>query len=377
MKKFLALVLVLMLAAAVLSAMAEDTIKLGMIGPLTGGAAVYGQSVANGAQIAVDEINAAGGVNGFMLELNAQDDTHDAEKSVNAYNTIMDWGAQAILGTVTTAPCIAVADIAFEERVFLLTPSASALSVNEGKDNVYRICFNDPAQGSASAEYISAHALAAKVGVIYNNADSYSTGIYQTFAAKAPELGLEVVAVETFTDDTTDFTVQVNSMKNAGAELVFLPIYYTPASMILQVAKSIDYAPKFFGVDGMDGILTIEGFDTSLAEGVMLLTPFSADAADEKTENVGATYQAKFGEVPTQFAADGYDGIYAFAAAIEAASITPAMGYEDVCEALIAAVQGITDEGLTGTMTWDAAGEVSKTPAAVVIENGVYVGAVD
>ena len=191
MKKLLASVLALAMALSMVAvATAEDagTIKIGVIGPMTGAAATYGTAVANGAKIAADEINALGGV---QLELLVQDDEHDAEKAINAYNTVMDEGAQFILGTVTTSPCIAVAAQAYEERVFMLTPSASSTEVTEGKDNVYQVCFTDPAQGTASAQYIAEHKLAEKVAVIYNNADAYSTGIYQTFDAKAKELGLD------------------------------------------------------------------------------------------------------------------------------------------------------------------------------------------
>ena len=365
----LALALVLCMGTA---AMAEDTIKIGLIGPQTGGAAVYGMAVARAAQIAVDEINAQGGV---QIALDVQDDEHDAEKSINAYNAVLDNGAQMILGSVTTTPCIAVAAQAYEERVFMLTPSASSPAVIEGKDNMYQVCFTDPAQGAASADYIFQNKLGEKIGVIYNNGDVYSTGIYQTFETKAAELGLEIVKVSTFTDDTTDFSVQVTDMKNAGADVVFLPIYYTPASLILTESSKQEFAPVFFGVDGMDGILTVEGFDVSLAEGVMLLTPFSADAEDEKTKSFVAKYQEMYGEVPNQFAADAYDGIYALYAAAVAGGITSDTSVEDACEILIEQFQSLTVEGLTGTMTWSATGEVTKTPTAVVIKDGVYVGA--
>ncbi len=365
----LALALVLCMGT---TALAEDTIKIGLIGPQTGGAAVYGMAVARAAQIAVDEINAQGGL---QIALDVQDDEHDAEKAINAYNAVLDNGAQMILGTVTTTPCIAVSAQAYEDRVFMLTPSASSPAVIEGKDNMYQVCFTDPAQGAASAEYIFQNKLGEKVGVIYNNGDVYSTGIYQTFEAKAAELGLEIVKVSTFTDDTTDFSVQVTDMKNAGADVVFLPIYYTPASLILTESSKQEFAPVFFGVDGMDGILTVEGFDTSLAEGVMLLTPFSADAEDEKTKAFVAKYQELYGEVPNQFAADAYDGIYALYAAAVAGGITGDTSVEDACEILIAQFQTLTVDGLTGTMTWSATGEVTKTPTAVVIKDGVYVGA--
>ena len=375
MKKIVALLLALAMTlsmAAFAGAEEAVTLKIAHIGPLTGAAAVYGVATSRGAQIAAEEINAAGGK--YKIEIIDEDDTHDAEKAVNAYNDAMDKGAQMIIGTTTTTPCIAVGAVAYEERVFMLTPSASSTAVTEGKDNVYQVCFTDPNQGSASAQYIADKKLGTKVAVIYNNADAYSTGIYQTFAAKAPEVGLEIVSTTTFTDDTTDFSVQVADAKNNGAELVFLPIYYTPASQILLNAAGIDYKPVWFGVDGMDGILSIEGFDKSLAEGVMLLTPFSADAKDEKTQTFVARYQELYNEVPNQFAADAYDGVYALVAAAEKADVKEGEAAEEICDRMIAAMQELEIAGVTGNMTWSANGEVSKTPTAVVIENGVYVG---
>ena len=357
------------------------TLKLGVIGPLTGGAAIYGNAVVNGTQIAVDEINAAG--TGFTIELQAQDDEHDAEKSVNAYHQLQDWGVQAIAGTVTTTPCIAVSAEANNDRVFMLTPSASATTVTEGKDNVFQLCFADPNQGSASAQYIFDNKLATKVAVIYNNADAYSTGIYQTFKAKAEELGLQIVSETTFTDDTTDFSVQVGDAQSNGADLVFLPIYYTPASLILQQAASAGYEASFFGVDGMDGILTIEGFDTSLAEGVMLLTPFSADATDELTANFVKSFNEKYGETPSQFAADGYDCAYAIKAALEFYAAknggldVTGLSASELCDILISVFtdSSFSADGVTGLgMVWDANGQVNKQPKAVVIKDGVYVG---
>ncbi len=374
MKKMLALSLALCMLLAVTPVFSEETVtlKIAHIGPETGAAAVYGLATSRGAAIAAEEISASGGK--FKVEMIDEDDQHDAEVSVNAYNAAMDKGAQMIVGTTTTTPCIAVGALAYEERVFMLTPSASSTAVTADKDNVYQICFTDPAQGTASAQYISQNSLPTNVAIIYNNADAYSTGIYQTFEAEAKDLGLNVVSVTTFTDDTTDFTVQVADAKNSGAELVFLPIYYTPASMILQAARTMEYAPVWFGVDGMDGILSIEGFDTSLAEGVMLLTPFTADAQDERTQKFVARYQELYNEIPNQFAADAYDAVYALVAASELAGITSDMSAEECCDKLIAAMQQITVEGVTGTMTWSANGEVTKTPTAVIIENGVYVG---
>ena len=376
MKKFLAMALVLALCLTSVAAMAEVNISIAHIGPTTGPAALYGLATLHGAEIAVEEINAAGE---FKINLINEDDEHNVEKAVNAYNAAMDAGAQVILGNTTSRPCEAVSAVAVEERVFMVTPSASSEAVIQGleagtyKDNMFQICFTDPNQGLASAEYIVEHELGKKAFVIYNNADVYSIGIRDTFVAKAAELGLEVVGEEVFNDETTDFTVQVAAAQNAGADIVFLPIYYTPASLILQVAAAREYKPIFFGVDGMDGILSIEGFDTSLAEGVMLLTPFVATSEDEKVKSFVEKYQAAYGETPIQFAADAYDGIYTIVAACKAAGVTDGMSAEEVCEALIPVMPTLTVDGITGTMTWDATGAVSKTPMAAVIENGVYV----
>lgn len=350
-------------------------IKIGGIGPLTGGAAVYGSSVANGAKIALEEINALGGL---QFELNFQDDEHDAEKSVNAYNTLKDWGMQVLCGTVTTTPGIAVTAESFKDRIFTLTPSASSTKVIEGKDNVFQMCFTDPNQGIASAQYIGDNKLGSKIAIIYNNADAYSTGIYEKFVSEAEGRNLAVVSTTTFTDDTAnDFSVQLTAAKNAGADLIFLPIYYQPASLILTQADAMGYAPKFFGVDGMDGILTMENFKTELAEGVMLLTPFAADATDARTVAFAAKYQAAYKEVPNQFAADGYDCVYAIYEACKKAGITADMDAAAVCDKLIAAftASDFSIDGLTGeNMTWAKTGEVAKSPKGMVIENGVYVG---
>ncbi len=375
MKKFVALLLAVCLMMAAGMALAEDLeLKIAHIGPQTGGAAVYGLATYRGAKIAVDEINATD--NGVTIVLLNEDDTHDAEKAVNAYNNVMEQGAQMIVGTTTTAPCIAVGAKAYEERVFMLTPSASSTDVTADKDNVFQMCFTDPNQGTASASVISDRKLGTKIAVIYNNADAYSTGIYQTFVQRAAELGLEIVSTTTFTDETTDFSVQVADAKDKGADLVFLPIYYTPASQILIAAKAMDYAPVFFGVDGMDGILTMEGFDPALAEGVMLLTPFVADAKDELTVSFVEKYQAAYGEVPNQFAADGYDCIYAMMAAAKDAGIQTGEAAEDVCDKMIEAMKNLQFSGLTATgiMTWNANGEVDKVPTAMIIKNGAYVG---
>ena len=360
-----------MLVSTTAFADGDDAFKVGGIGPVTGGAAVYGQAVKNATELAVNEINALGGV---QFEFQFEDDEHDAEKSVNAYNTLKDWGMQMLLGTVTSAPCIAVAAETANDNMFQLTPSGSAVEC-VANPNAFRVCFSDPNQGAASAQYIGENKLATKIGVIYDSSDVYSSGIYEKFAAEAANQGLEIVSAEAFTaDNKTDFSVQLQKAKDAGAELVFLPIYYTEASLILTQANSMGFAPMFFGCDGLDGLLTVDGFDTSLAEGVMLLTPFAADADDEQTKNFVAAYEEAYGGTPIQFAADAYDGMYAIKAAVEKSGVTPDMSVSDICDAMETAMTEITVDGLTSKgMTWNADGEPNKEPKAVKIENGSYV----
>ena len=367
---------------------AGTAFMIGGIGPTTGAAAIYGQAVKNGAQIAVDEINAEGG--DVQFELNFQDDENDAERSVNAYNNLKDWGMQILVGTVTTTPCVAVSAETNTDNLFQLTPSGSSTDVIGGfedadgnisiprKENVFQMCFTDPNQGAASAQYISEQQLGTKIAIIYNISDTYSTGIYNSFKAEAADLGLEIVSETSFTEDNqTDFSVQLNDAKNAGADLVFLPIYYTPISLLLTQANQMGYAPKWFGVDGMDGLLTVEGFDTSLAEGCMLLTPFVATAEDEATKAFVSTYNEKFGETPNQFAADAYDCVYALKQAIEVAGVSADADFTEICDALVEtftsadfAFTGLTTAGEEAT--WADTGEISKQPMGMVIQGGVY-----
>ena len=388
MKKVLAMLMAALMVAAMFTgcssskpatettaaaAATAGTVKIGMSGPLTGGASAYGLAVKAGMEVAVEEINAKGGL---QIEFNAQDDEADGEKAVSAYNVLKDWGMQVMAGQVTTGAALQVAGETVEDNMFNLTPSASAETLALSGANIFQMCFTDPNQGASAAELVSTKALGTKVGVIYDSSDDYSSGLYKGFSDKAAELGLEIVATTSFTaDNKADLSTQVTQCQDAGADLVFLPIYYTEAAQILSYANKIGYAPKFFGCDGMDGILTVEGFDTSLAEGLVLMTPFDANASDEATQSFVAKFKEKMdGLVPNQFAADGYDVIYALYNAMTAAGITGSESASEICTALEAQFATMTIDGLTGTgMHWDENGMISKAPAAVVIENGVYV----
>ena len=351
-----------------------QTFTVGTSGPLTGDNAIYGMAVKQGAELAVNEINASDSK--IKFEFLSQDDEGDGEKAVNAYNNMMDNGMQVLVGPTTTGASIAVADVCYNDRTFMLTPSASSTDVTAGKDNVFQVCFTDPNQGVGAADYMAENFAGAKVAIIYRNDDAYSQGIRDAFVKEAGDKGLSIVYQGTFTLDTSsDFSVQLAAAQTAGADLVFLPIYYQPASVIFAQAKAMGYAPTFFGVDGMDGILTMKGFDTALAEGVMLLTPFNADSTDERTAAFVKKYQDMYGEVPNQFAADAYDCVYAYAQALEAAGATPDMSAADLCTKMIEQFTSMTFDGLTGNgMTWNEQGQVTKSPKVMVIQNGAYVG---
>ena len=352
-----------MSTVAPVSVFADDaTFKIGGIGPVTGAAAIYGQAVKNATELAINEVNEDGGINGYQVEFKFEDDENDAEKTLNAYNALKDWGMNVLVGTVTSTPCVAVANETAADNMFQLTPSGSATEC-VANPNVFRVCFSDPNQGTAAAQYIGEHKLATKVAIIYDSSDVYSSGITQNFTAEAANQGIEIVSSEAFTaDNNKDFSVQLQKAKDGGAELVFLPIYYTEASLILAQADSMGFETKFFGCDGMDGILGVENFDTSLAEGVMLLTPFSATSEDEKSQAFVKAYEdANKDEVPNQFAADAYDAVYAVKLALEKAGVNDAsMSASDICDKVKVAMTEITLDGVTGSTTWTADGEPTK-----------------
>ena len=376
MKKLFALILTVVMVMSLFAGCGgkkadPNILKIGMSGPLTGGAAVYGTAVEAGMKIAVEEINAKGGL---QIEFNSQDDEHDAEKALNAYNTLKDWGMQFFAGAVTTSPCLAIAPEAVSDQIFMMTPSGSSEKIANTGDNIYQMCFTDPNQGANAAQLVADKGLATSIGIIYDNSDDYSKGLMQGFKDRAAELGLNIVCETSFTtDNKSDLTTQVTECKDAGCDFVFLPFYAVEAAQVLTYANKIGYAPTFFGCDGMDGILATEGFDTSLAEGLLLMTPFNPDAP-ENQDFVNKYKEMMGGVVPNQFAADGYDVIYAIYNACIACGVDGATPADEACAALNEYFATYTFTGLTGSgMTWDAAGMISKVPAAVKIENGKYV----
>ena len=355
------------------SASSDASFKIGTIGPLTGANASYGKSVTQGVELGCKDFS----TKELPLASKAEDDQADGEKAVNAFNTLLDWGMQALVGPTTTGASVAVAaECGNDPKTFMITPSASSEDVTDGKDCVFQVCFTDPNQGVNAAKFLAQKYADEKFVLFYNSGDAYSSGIADSFKAQAAESKLEIVDEETFKDDSaTSFTNQLTKAKQAGATMIFAPIYYTPASVLLKNAKDMGYDVKMMGCDGMDGILTMDGFDASLAEGVMLLTPFNADAEDQQTKDFVAKYQEKYNEIPNQFAADAYDCVYAYYQALTNAKATPDMDAATLCDLMIQQFTTMTFNGLTGSdVTWDSTAAVSKQPKLKVIQNGAYLG---
>ncbi len=377
MKKFVAMMLVLVMCFAVTacssSGSSADPTKmiLGGIGPLSGDYANYGTSVRNGAQLAVDEINAAGGVNGMTFVLDFQDSVADPDSAVTAYGKLMDNGMNLSLGCVLSGECTSVVAAAKADGIPVLTPSASADSVLEGSSSAFRVCFKDSAQGTASANYIADNGMTDKVAVFYQSDIDYSVGLYKSFEAQCAQRGIEIVEVQTFTTDTsTDFSTQINAIKDSGVDVVFIPIYAAEASSLLTQSKGkLAEGTIFFGCDGLDVLLT-KVADPAHAENVMMLTPFAADAPAANVQAFVAAYQAAFNSTPDQFAANAYDAVYAYKAAIEHAGVTESTD-ADLYAKIVAAMTEITVSGVTGEMTWTADGETSKAAQAMIIHDGV------
>ena len=345
------------------------TFKIGAIGPLTGAAATYGVSAEKGAKLAAKDFS----TKDLKLSLKSEDDVADGEKAINAFNTLCDWGMQALVGPVTTGAAVAVSgEIA--DDMLMVTPSASSLDVTKDKTTVFQVCFTDPTMGASAAKFLAEKYADAKIALFYNSGDTYSSGVADAFAEQAKESKLDVVSTVTFKDDSSSsFTTQLTKAKEAGATLIFAPIYYTPASVLLKNAKDMGYDVKMMGCDGMDGILGVEGFDTSLAEGLLLMTPFSAD--DEKNADFVNAYKDKYGDTPDQFAADAYDGVHAVVEALKEAGLGVDADPTEVAEKLPEAMRNITVDGLTGKLSWNDKGQVQKDPTAYVITDGKYVQA--
>ena len=354
---------------------ADNELYLGGIGALTGDYANYGLSVKYGAEIAVDEINAAGGINGMKIVFDMQDSQADPESAKSAYGKLMDWGMDISIGTVMSGEMASVTAESAKDDMFMISPSASNDTCLEASPNAFRICFYDSYQGIAAADYVKENLAGKKVAVFYQSDLDYSIGLYESFQTQAKADGIDIVAVQSFTADEKDYTTQINALADSGAEVVFIPIYAAEASMFLSQAKngtdSAVFADGvyFFGCDGLDGILGKVVGNEATANNVLMLTPFAETSTDPKVVHFVEAYKAKTGAVPDQFAADGYDAVYVIKAALEAMGVTKS---SEVSGAKVSeAVCNLTYEGVTGEMTWEANGNTNKLAMAIIYNDGV------
>ena len=348
------------------SAMADDTWKIGNTGPLTGPASSYGISVNQGAEMAVKEINEAGGVNGYQIEFNMIDDKHNPAEATTGFGQLMDWGMQASLGSVTTGPCEAFGQQAAQYHVFFLTPSASGDNVIQTGDTAFRVCFSDPQQGMLAAQELTSRF--EKIGCIYDTSDAYSSGIYAAFSAEMENLGVEF---ETFTfdqDNAKSFSAQVEALKDC--QVIFCPFYYTEASLVAKECSSPGHGDiLLFGCDGFDGLGDM--LDDTVVNPIEYLAPFDVTSEDEQVAKFVENYTNEYGSVPDQFAADGYDCIYTIATLLETAGVDdPSIGYSELADILVGQItsEDFSFDGITGTMTWDASGSCTKDPVILVLQ---------
>lgn len=376
MKKFFCMMMAVLMVLAMTACGGEktptpnqdetETIRIGGIGPLSGGYANYGFSVKNGAQLAVDEINAAGGINGKQIELSFQDSQADPESAVNAYGKLMDWGMQVSLGGVLSGETASIVAAAREDNIMLITPSGSADKCIDGNSRAFRVCFYDSFQGAAAAQYIKNNNMVDTVGILYQSDIDYSVGLYNAFVEECGKSGITIAETQTFTDATkTDFSTQINALVNSGVKLVFIPFYAEEASTFLTQARG-KFADDvyFFGADGLDGILGKVEQDPTIANNVLMLTPFAADDPAENVQAFVKAYQAAYNATPDQFAADAYDAVYVIKAAVEKAGTTDG-------DAMAAAMASLEVAGVTGTMTWNADGNTNKNASAILYYDGV------
>ena len=342
----------------------SGTFIIGGMGPTSGANASYGTSVKNGAQIAVDEINEAGGINGTKFTLLFEDDQADAQVAANAYNKLYSDNMDALLGATTSNACQAVNKTAQKDNLLMVTPSGSAKDITD-PDNVFRICFTDPLQGRKIADLVGDTLGYKKVAVLYDISSDYGVGIHDAFVEQAEAKGFTVVADQSFNSGDKDFKTQLTTIKNANPDVIFVPGYYQEASFILTQAKQLGIDTPFVGSDGWDGVTTQLGSNASIADGAVFLSPFfSADTA-ENVQNFVSKYEEKYGATPDQFAADAYDGAYAIAKAYEKA------GTKD-SDALIKAMKEIEVDGITGKFSFDESGEPNKDAKYIEIKDGAY-----
>ena len=361
----------------------EDTIKIGVSGPLTGGAAVYGTAIYNSAVLAISEINEMGGLDGVLFSFEMVNDEHKPDLIDINYANLVERGMQISLGTVTTAPGLNFKELAYADNIFVLTPSASGDAIPE-YSNAFQMCFADSNQGSASAEYFNNNYAGKKIGVFYKSDDEYSTGILAKFE-EALDDSLGEIAKASFKGDESDFNQQVQALKEC--DVIFMPIYYTPASQFMIAGKNVIKANAvYYGCDGLDGIDSIENFDiSSIPQEISYLSHFNSNATEGAAAEYISKYKANFDvttEPINQFGAAAYDCIYAIYEALKEAKaegkkIDGSTSASELCDILTAKFAGDFEfNGITGkpeangksVISWTADGYVNKEAVKYIVK---------
>ncbi|WP_138159791.1 ABC transporter substrate-binding protein [Peptoniphilus catoniae] len=345
----------------------SDVIKLGGIIPKTGAVAVYGNTTENGIKLAIEEINANGGINGKQIEYSSEDDKGDPTEAVTIYNKLVEGGAQAIIGPITSKPAQAVADNSDTDGIPMITPTGTMSSITEGKDNVFRTCFTDPLQGAILANFAADSLQAKKVAIMRNTSDDYSNGVADAFKEQAEKKGMEVVADEGYGQTDVDFRVQLTNIQKASPDVILIPEYYEKDVLMAKQIKDLGIDAKIIGPDGWDGVLaTVDPGSESILEGVYFTNHYAVDDESEKVKNFVNAYKEKYNETPSAFAALGYDTIYLYKAAFEKAESTD---YEAVIEAL----KNIDVDGVTGNIKFGENNNPVKPATIIKIDQGEYV----
>lgn len=374
MKKTLSLMLCLAMVAGLMlmpaTAMAAATgepIKIGAIAPMTGSLATYGASTTNGVILAIEEINAAGGVlGGRPLELTILDDKADSTEGANAFNKLVSDGAKAIIGSVTSGVTVGLAALADSEGMLLLTATATADAVTDEKTSVFRACYKDSYQGSVCAKLAQDLGIK-KVAILYASGSDYSAGLYDSFKKTAEEIGLEIVVTESSSATTdTDFTTQLTNIVASGAEMIFAPYYYDGIGpYIVPQARAAGFTGVLVGADGWDGTQGTMVEDKSLYNKCYFTNHYSPEDQAPAVQNFIKAYTEKFGaESLTALAPLGYDAGKMLAQAIEAA------GTDDTA-AIVKAMTGMSYTGVTGSFTLDETNSPVKPCAILEYKDGV------
>ena len=335
----------------------SSTIKLGSIGPLSGQYAVYGGDCKNGIELAVNEINAAGGINGKQIELIAEDDEGAAEKSVSAYKKLVTQnGVKLIIGSLTSGCAIAISPLAQAQKIVQIDPAATAPALTEAGNFVFRACYDDPFQGTVGGKFAAETLGVKNAAILYDISNDYSVGLMENFKSEFEANGGSIVSLETYSTGDKDFNAQLTKIKNANPDVVYLPDYYSTVALIVKQLRAQGINTPIVGADGWDGLT--ENAGDEVLNG-FYSNHYAADSTEEKVQNFVKNYKEKYSLTPTSFAALGYDSVYMLRDAILKAGSADS-------EAVRAALEATNGDYVTGHLTFNE--KHNPVKGAVIVE---------